>query len=258
MAVGISSDGDYIHRASIPSGTAGTLTAGAFADFFFGVWCYFPSAGNSHGATANGSVFNGVSAAREIRLGKDSQGATYDGPQTIIVWESGTPDESSFSAEPPFDTWVYIYFTADATDETAGWRSLGSDTWTTATFANNNAGSQYINDLYVGSTATSQALFGHYAYARAVGAVKTTSEALAYSKSSVTETGDWGFWPLADNTDTGDDSGNGYDFTFGGTLTSETSPTLDAGPSITSVSGDDVIGATETNWVIAGSGFGAA
>ena len=30
------------------------------------------------------------------------------------------------------------------------------------------------------------------------------------------------------------------------------------GPNITSVSGDDVIGAAETDWVIAGSGFGAA
>ena len=33
---------------------------------------------------------------------------------------------------------------------------------------------------------------------------------------------------------------------------------IDYGPSITSVSGDDTIGATETDWVIAGSGFGAA
>ena len=36
-------------------------------------------------------------------------------------------------------------------------------------------------------------------------------------------------WPLADNTDTGDDSGNGYDLTFGGTLTTETGPSLGGG-----------------------------
>lgn len=227
MAVGLDTDGDYLARTGIPSGGAGTLTNGAFADFFFGVWCYWPSSGNSHGATANGCVMNGVAGAREIALRKDGTGTVYTDPQFQAIWESGGPAQTTFVSQPPFDTWVYAFITADASNMTAGWRELGSTTWHTETAANTNAGSQYINGLYIGSASTTQVLFGYYAYARAVAAVKTTSEALTYSQSAVTASGDWGFWPLDDNTDTVDDSGNGRDLTFGGSITTQTSPTLD-------------------------------
>lgn len=230
MAVGLDVDGDYMSRTGIPSGGAGTLTNGAFADFFVGIWAYFPSAGNSYVATAGGNVLHGVSGAREIYTGKNNVGSLYTDPQLIAMWDSGGPTQTSFTVQPAFDVWQYFYYTADATNMTSAWRTLGSDTWNSHTNANTNAGSQYINNLYFGSQGITQVLFGRYAYARAVAAAKTAAQALTYSKSSVTETGDWGFWPLDNNTDTADDSGNARTLTFGGTLTSETSPTLDGGP----------------------------
>lgn len=229
MAVGLNADGDYLQRLSIPSGGAGTLTGGSFANFFVGGWVYFPSSGNSYGATAGGAVFRGNSGARVVGIIKNSVGSAYNDPQMQALWDSGGGSGTeTFVDQPPFDTWLYFYFTTDGSNMTAAWRELGNDTWHSETAANSNAGSQYLNQLYIGSSDTAEVLMGHYAYWRAVAAVKTAAEALAYSKSDVTAAGDWGFWPLANNTDTGDDSGNGYDLTFSGTLTSETSPTLGA------------------------------
>jgi len=234
MAVGINADADYIERASIPSGGAGTLTEGAFTDFFVGVWAYRPSSGNTYGTTASGFVIHGQAGAREIGIYYNGAGSTLDDPQLTVMWDSGGGSGTTiFSDQPPRDAWIYYCIMSDGSTMTAAWRELGSDTWHSHTAANSNAGSQYINTLTFGNINTTQCVMGNYAYARAVDATKSLSEALAYSKSDVTETGDWGFWPLADNSDTGDDSGNGRTLTFGGTLTSESSPTLDSGGSVT-------------------------
>lgn len=160
MAIGISSDTDYAERVSIPSGGTGTLTDGAFANTFVGVWLYYLLENSTVGQEAGYIKLSDLATATYIRR------------------------------------------------------------------ANDNAGSQYANELVFGNdTTASFCVFGHYAYARAVYA----TDALTYAASDATIAGDWGFWPLADNTDTGDDSGNGRTLTFGGTLTSETSPTLGGG-----------------------------
>lgn len=231
MAIGLDADTDYAGRGSIPSGGAGTLTEGAFTDFYAGVWLYRPTAGNSYALTAGGYVLHGNASAREIGIYFNSAGSTLDDPQLTMRWDSGGGSGSVvFPDQPPRDAWVYYCMMSDATDMIAAWRELGSDTWHSMTASNTNAGSQYINTLTIGNLAAhNTVVMGHYAYARAVDASKTLSEALAYSKSAVAEAGDWGFWPLDDNTDTADDSGNSRTLTFGGSLTSETSPTLDGG-----------------------------
>ncbi|WP_230679164.1 hypothetical protein, partial [Streptococcus pneumoniae] len=65
------------------------MSIGAFANFYIGIWAYFPSAGNSHGATAGGAVAYGYSGAREVGLFKNSVGAAYTDPQLQAVWDSG-------------------------------------------------------------------------------------------------------------------------------------------------------------------------
>lgn len=228
MAVGIDADSDYIERASIPSGGAGTLTEGAFTDFFVGVWLYRPTSGNTWGTTASGYVIHGQAGAREIGIYYTPAGSTLDDPQLAMLWDSGGGSGYTvFADQPPRDAWVYYCMMSDASTMTAAWRELGSDTWHSETAANSNAGSQYINTLTIGNMSTATCVMGNYAYARAVDATKDLTEALAYSKSTTTASGDWGFWPLDDNSDTGDDSGNGRTLTFGGSLSSETSPTLD-------------------------------
>jgi len=234
MAVGIDSDTDYLTRGSIPSGGAGTLSDGGFTNCFVGVWLYRPSSGNSNALTSEGYIIQFKSGAREVKLGFDNTfgAGTASDPLLQIIFNSGggTGAAQTFSGANFLDEWVYYYVLENSTvGQEAGYIRLSD--LATATYirrANDNAGSQYTNTLTIGNDSTAAfCVFGHYAYARAVyGTGIDTTDALAYAADSAPVSGDWGFWPLADNTDTGDDSGNGYDLTFGGTLSSETSPTF--------------------------------
>lgn len=238
MAVGLNADADYVSRGSIPSGGAGTLTGGGFSDFFAGVWLYRPTTGNSYSGTAEGYIFGGQASAREIKLGYDNTfgAGTAADPLLQVIFNSGggTGATQTFASANFLDEWVYYFFYENSSnDQVAGYIKLSDlNTATTISRANDNAGSQYINTLTFGSDSSgSTGVFGYLAYARAVNnSGLTASNVLTYAASSSTESGDWGFWPLADNTDTGDDSGNARDLTFNGTLTSETSPTLGGTP----------------------------
>lgn len=236
MAVGLDQDTEYLRRASIPSGGAGTLTDGAFANMFVGVWLYRPSSGNSYGLTGEGYIISGQAGAREIKLGFDNTfgGGTYADPLLQVIFNSGggTGATQTFASANITDEWVYYYFLENSTvGQEAGYIRLSD--LNTATYirrTNDNAGSQYLNTLTIGNgSGGANAVMGHYAYARAVyGTGIDTTDALTYAGSDVSEAGDWGFWPLADNADTGDDSGNSRTLTLNGTLSSETSPTLSA------------------------------
>jgi len=234
MAVGIDQDTEYLERASIPSGGAGTLSDGGFTNCFVGVWLYRPSSGNSYGLTGDGYIIEFQAGAREVKLGFDNTfgSGTPSDPLLQIIFNSGggTGAAQTFASANFLDEWVFYYILENSTvGQEAGYIKLSD--LATATYirrANDNAGSQYVNTLTFGnSDAHATGVFGHYAYARAVyGTGIDTTDALAYAASDAPDGGDWGFWPLADNADTGDDSGNARDLTFGGTLSSETSPTL--------------------------------
>lgn len=238
MAAGIDQDTEYLRRASIPSGGAGTLTDGAFTNCFVGVWVYRPSSTATYALTAGGSIIDMQAGARRVALGFNSAGSNLADLSLQITFNSGggtgaVQTFASHAGDDYTDQWVYYFvFDNSTSGQTAGYILL-SDLASIAdsiTRTNDNAGSQYCNTLTLGNvSAGDTVVFGHYAYARAVyGTGIDTTDALTYAGSDVSEAGDWGFWPLADNADTGDDSGNGYDLTFGGTLTSETSPTLGA------------------------------
>lgn len=236
MAVGIDLDTEGLSRSSIPSGGAGTLTDGAFTNMFVGVWLYRPSSTATYALTAGGSIIHGFSSAREIRIGFDSAGANLSDLSLQVVFNSGggagTPYLFPAHAGDDFlDEWVYYFILENSTDgQIAGYIPLATMTAVSQTRANDNAGSQYLNTLVFGNNGVGACVLGHYAYARArydTGIVVTDAETWAADPATVA--GDWGFWPCANNTDTGDDSGNGYDLTFSGTLTSEASPTLGGG-----------------------------
>lgn len=236
MAVGLDADTESLQRGSIPSGGAGTLSDGGFAKCFAGVWLYRPSSTATYALTAGGAIIHFQAGAREVLLGFNSAGAALGDLNLQITYNSGggagTPATFSGHTGASFlDEWVYYFIAENPTDgQVAGYIRLSDiNNATTLNRANDNAGSQYVNTLTFGNVSGNTAtVLGYYAYARAgydSGNGFNTTDALAYA-ASTTSSGDWGFWPLDNNTDNVDDSGNGRDLTFNGTLTSETSPTL--------------------------------
>lgn len=236
MGIGLDLDTEYAERGSIPSGGAGTLTAGGFADFFMGVWLYRPSATATTALTSGGSILHGKSAAREVVIGFNAGGASLSDLNLQVVYNSaggsGTPATFSGHTGAGFlDEWMYYFFYENASnDQVAGYiRHADIGTAVTLSRANDNAGSQYINTLTLGNiNGHTAVVLGYYAFARARASAASASDVLTYANSDATIAGDWGFWPLADNTDTGDTSGNSRTLTFGGTLSSQTSPTFSA------------------------------
>lgn len=236
MAVGLDADSEALSRSGIPSGGAGTLSGGGFTDFLAGVWCYRPSAGNAYTLTADGSIIHCQAGARELKLGFDNTfgAGLASSPLLQVIFNSGGGALSvqTFASANFLDEHVFYFFLENATDgHIAGYIKLSDlATAITITRANDNAGSQYINVLTFGNTnagAGNTVVMGNYAYGRAQdGAGFTVADALALAASSAPDAGDWGFWPMDTNADNVDDSGNGRDLTFTGTLTSETSPTL--------------------------------
>lgn len=238
MGIGLDADTEYARRSSIPSGGTGTLSDGRFRKCFAGVWVYRPSS-VTYALTAAGAIIHFQASAREVVLGFDSAGSTLADLRLRIIYNSGggagTPANFSGHAGDSFlDEWVYYFIAENPTDgQVAGYIRLADlNTAVTLSRANDNADSQYVNTLTFGNTSGGNAVVaGYYAYARAqydpVDGFNVT-DALAFAASSAPSS-DWGFWPLADNTDTGDDSGNGRDLTFNGTLTSQASPALSGG-----------------------------
>lgn len=236
MAVGIDQDTESLQRGSIPSGGAGTLSDGAFANTAQLVWVYRPSSGNSYGLTAEGSIIHLQAGAREVKLGFDNTfgAGTSADPLLQVIFNSGggTGATQTFSGANLLDEWVaYAYYESGGTQNVGYIRQSAPNTFVKISRANDNAGSQYVNTLTFGNHGgNSTAVLGHYAYPRArYASGLTDADIIAWAASTSPLTGDWGFWDLTDNTDTADSSGNGRSLTFNGTLTSESDPTL-AGP----------------------------
>lgn len=234
MAIGIDLDTEYAERAGIPSGGAGTLSAGGFADFFVGVWLYRPSATATYALTAAGSIIHMQAGARECIVGFNSAGANLADLNLQVIYNSGGGTGTPYlfpgiTGASFLDEWVYYFFYENAANDlVAGYIRLSDlNTAFTNSYANDNAGSQFVNQLTFGADSGHGAcVLGHYAYARARDSAASAGDVLTYAASSATIAGDWGFWDLDTNSDTADTSGNSRTLTFGGTLTTETSPTL--------------------------------
>ncbi|MBP8176630.1 MAG: hypothetical protein KAX77_02595 [Xanthomonadales bacterium] len=245
MAVGLNADTESLQRTGIPSGGAGTLSDGGFTNSFAGIWVYRDSADVTYALTAGGAIIHYQAGAREVSLGFDSAGSILSDLSLRIVYNSGggsgTPAFFGAHAGDDFlDEWVYYFIYDSATDgQVAGYIRLADlATAVTLSRANDNAGSQYINTLTFGNNSSNNAVvLGNYSLGRALYASGITlDDVKAWAADSAPDS-DWGFWPLADNTDTGDDSGNGRTITFNGTLTSESDPTFDTASTISPAAG---------------------
>lgn len=234
MAIGLSADTHYARRSSIPSGGTGTLSDGAFANCFVGVWLYRPNTVTDALSRAGG-IIHFQAGARECQFGFDNAGSVLADISLSVTFNSGggtgaVQSFTGYAGNSFLDEWIYYFFCEDGTSQHVGYiryGDLGSSITDSISRTNDNAGSQYINTLTIGNISGSSAVVaGHYAYARAIYGAKGLSDVMAYAQSNAPITGDWGFWPLADNSDTGDDSGNAYDLTFSTGLTSETSPSI--------------------------------
>lgn len=237
MAIGLNATGDYLRRSGIPSGGAGTLSQGGFSDFFVGVWVNRPVTAD-YATTAGGSIIHCQAGAREVLVGFNSAGSALADLNLQVIYNSGggtgTPyffplhTGASFLGE-----WVYYFVYEDSSDDlVAGYIRLADlATAVTNSYANDNAGSQYVNDLTFGSDSSASAVVeGHYAFARAVASASlTAADVLAFAASDSAELGDWEFWPLPDNATLTGTTGNGRTLSSGGSLTSESSPSLATG-----------------------------
>jgi hypothetical protein len=241
VALGTDADTEYATRTGIPgSGNAGRLCDGGYKNTFQGVWLYRPTGVSTYALTAGGAIIYLNSGPREVVLGFNSAGAALADLNLQITFNSGggsgsTQTFAAHAGNSFMDEWVYYFVLDNATSgQIAGYvryADKGSTITDSITRANDNAGSQYIATMTFGNYGTATAVAGRYAYARARFASGiTTANVLTWSDLGTTSAGDWGFWPLDNNTDNLDDSGNTRNLTFNGTLTSETSPTLGGAP----------------------------
>lgn len=237
MGAGINDAGDSLQRGGIPSGGAGTLSGAGFADFYAGVWVYRPSASVTYANTAGGAIVHCNGGARSLTLGFDSAGSALSDLSLRMIFNSGGGAGTPYffpahAGDDYLDEWVHYFILQSGGltgSQRAGYIPLADLANPVVQLrTNDNAGSQYVNTLTFGNVAANNArCTGHYAFARAVASASlAVSDVQSLCNNPATVAGDWGFWPIADNTDTGDDSGNSRSLTFNGTITSEASPTL--------------------------------
>lgn len=228
MGVGLNADTDWL------SITANLGGLGQCA-FTIGVW-HYRSSGVGTGATDSASII-GLSHSSNGRYQTSQFDNTFvSGAETDAKWSiSSNGNRSQAGASDydiPFDTWVFVVLRADTALGTvySEWSALGSSTWHSHSRTNiveNSVQGEVVmlGRSVVGDANTSQ---GYYAYCHAYDSDIGQTAARALKDASTPQNSPWAFWPLADNTDTGDDSGNARTITFNGTITTEASPTLSA------------------------------
>jgi hypothetical protein len=226
----MNADTDWAHRATNigSAGHAGVTIAG---------WCYRLS-GIGYSGMTEAALFGIAhgSNGRYLGLGFDNRfdsGAESDPYLAILNSQTGN---SPFAGgdQPPFDEWFFAYMRtqtlAGGDAVFAEWSTDGS-TWHTETVANGIEDSVQAEQVLIGRVGVGAAntVIGYYAYIHAYSSDIGETAARALFSASTPQNSPWAFWPLADNTDTGDDSGNSRTLTFNGSMTTETSPDLGGG-----------------------------
>lgn len=215
MAIGMNADTDWANRTTDLGGVG-------IANLTLAGWHYVTS-----GTVTDYDAICGVSHAsngRFIALMRDN---AFPSPHLSI---SDHVSETDFPSDPPVNTWVFFIIRSGAAGGTitGEWSSLGSSTWITATHTNGVEGSVQGNQVLLGRSLVGEAQTskGNYAYWHAYDSEIGETASRALKDKTTPQNSPWAFWPLDDNTDTGDDSGNGRTITFNGSMTSETSPVV--------------------------------
>ena len=207
MAVGFNGSGDIAYRsANLPSNQTFTISGWVKARSTPGDYAYFFGLENA-GSDASGYAQVGY----------------IPGTGWCAAGDGGAA--GAFSPQPSINTWYYVFIrsTTTANQITAGYVSANGATFTKANGLTSSWSSVLLG---ICNDSWDEILDGVAAYVRVWGAELSDAELLLErdSANAVRSTNLIGDWPLANNTDNGDDSGNGYNLTFEGTLTTESDP----------------------------------
>lgn len=214
MAVGLNASGDIVSRSSVAIGDVG------MANLTLCGWVYFPTA---------------LQATEVIKLNGDAgRYILIEIHVPVATPELGGGDSQtgtqSFATQPSAGTWIFVAIVcstvAGGDTQTFYWSPHGSSTFYSLSRSNGVENSLNTSSIQLRGSNTNGV---RHAYFRAFSGTKTQGELETIKESSTAVGGEYLYWTLDNNTDTGDDSGNGRTATFSGTLTSETSPTLSGG-----------------------------
>lgn len=209
MAVGLNGSTDQLSRtANLPAASTAWSACG---------WALRAADRNDYSALC---WLSGVAGAAYSGIGFTSDGTT--------LASFATTDEDAFSTQPTQGLWFKWAITQSGTTLTAYWSPDGSATVYTAT---STAGNFTPTLLSFGNDGTGFFLNGSLAYVRAWQDAMNQAqfEAEWASTTTVRTTNHLWHWRLNNNTDTADLSANGYNPTVGGTLTTETGPSIGGG-----------------------------
>lgn len=216
MAVGLNAGTDSVTRTQVIGGVgiAGLTVCG---------WVKFVTALQATDVFRVRNAGNG----RAIYLAVAVPAATAE----LRVGDSQT-GLTSFASQPAADTWLFCALSCTAVGAgdtiTGYWSAEGNPTFNSQARANGveDSVSNTVVELLSGTNGV------NYAYFRAYDSALSQATLEGIKNSSTPAGTEVFFWPLADNTDTSDSTGNGRTCTFAGTITTETGPTLSAGDTL--------------------------
>jgi hypothetical protein len=230
MGVLLDADADYLTRAT-GLGSTGIIN--------WTMWGWHRrTSGVGHAAVDTAAILgNEGNASRHMKLGFDNNfgsGLETD-PNLGLGDQTGHTDFSGADAHPPFDTWLFIVITvagpAGSATMTAEWTDDDGASWHTGTRASGVEDSITPANIFIGraQTGEAQTCRGDYAYWGARAEFMDEASRRALINRSATDTGDWGYWRLADASTLTDSSGNSRTLTAGGTVTNGADPTIPSG-----------------------------
>lgn len=215
MAIGFNGSGDIAKRtANLP--TIQTFTISAWVrirDITPGAYAYFMGMENA-AASASAWSLVGYEIGNQLQLSADA--AT-----------------NNFSSGMSQDTWYYVYLQSTTTNDVkAGFVTAAGSSFTTTTGANTGFTPAMLS---FGSDSWDEWVNCMIAYGRVWADELSEAQILTErdSATAVVTTNLIADWPMSHNTDTADISGHSYSLTFGGSITTETGPTLPSGSSTT-------------------------
>lgn len=216
MAVRFNADADIVYGVY-------NLGGAGHVNFALGGYFYLEEYNDSAGILALSHSSNG----RTLNIGCDNNFPT---PRVCQGDQLGT---TALGTSPPLNTWVYLEISSPNTTGgtvTLRWVELDGSTVTSSTRTNNVESSVQGETIFLNGGGANGFTGGlRAAYVRAYSTPSADDATFLTRAAQSTGSGCYLWWPLADNTDTSDGSGNGRTCTFSGTLTTETSPTLGGG-----------------------------
>lgn len=243
MAALLNAAGEYIHRVQNLGGLG-------ISGFSMGGW-FYPQ------VQANNDAWFGLSNASNGRV--ITMKWHNDGPPPNLTINTNVSPGIA-PANPPLNAWVFAFFTVGAGAGGAingYWSALGSETWTQWTRAiNDTEGSVQGEVVCVGRgryTDPADDFIGGIAHFRAYDSVLNLAAIQALKMSSAPQSA-WLHWPLDDETDTRDLSGNNRTPTIAAGIASMASPTLI--PPLQLTAGPTISNATTTGFMVNGTANG--